>query len=212
MPGEPCEWELKRALLSSLRCSSGTHQRDPCLQASYCLYCHLAGPRGPQIGGEQGTGTESRTSTAASPEEWTRNSIKDKEGSRDAGEPWPLTLQWHCPLVLLQSGSKPLLTSQLHGPQEGFPHQPLGHCWSILGEKHLHCYTNPTSWAFSCHQPSCPAASRSRVAVRCHTAGMEEQHRARHWRPWPCRVPHISPVLAVLPKKVPSALTHVAQR
>lgn len=194
------------ALLSG--CSSGTHHRDPRLQASYCPYCHLAGPEGLQTGGEQGTGTESSTSAAASPEEWTRI-IKDKESSRDAGESRPLTLQWHCPLVLLQSGSKPLLTSQLHGPQEGFPHQPFGHCWSILGEKHLQCYTNPISWAF-CHQPACPAASRSRVAARCHTAGMGGQHRARHWRP--CRVPHISPVLAVLPEKVPSALTHVAQR
>ena len=53
-----------------------------------------------------------------------------------ATSPWarlPLTLQWHCPLVLLQSGSKPLFTSQLQGPQVGFPHQPFGHCWSILG-------------------------------------------------------------------------------
>lgn len=43
-----------------------------------------------------------------------------------------LTLQWHSPLVLLQSGSKPLLTSQLHGPHVGCPHQPRGQGWSIL--------------------------------------------------------------------------------
>lgn len=47
----------------------------------------------------------------------------------------PLTLQWHCPLVLLQSGSNPLAASQLQGPHVGFPHQPLGHCWSILQGK-----------------------------------------------------------------------------
>ena len=43
-----------------------------------------------------------------------------------------LTLHWHCPLVLLQSGSKPLLTAQWQGPHTGFPHQPLGHGRSIL--------------------------------------------------------------------------------
>lgn len=43
-----------------------------------------------------------------------------------------VTLQWHSPLVLLQSGSKPLLTSQLHGPHVGCPHQPRGQGWSIL--------------------------------------------------------------------------------
>lgn len=43
-----------------------------------------------------------------------------------------ITLQWHSPLVLLQSGSKPLLTSQLHGPHVGCPHQPRGQGWSIL--------------------------------------------------------------------------------
>lgn len=42
------------------------------------------------------------------------------------------TLQWQCPLVLLQFGSKPLFVSQWHGPQVGDPHQPLGHWWSIL--------------------------------------------------------------------------------
>lgn len=41
-------------------------------------------------------------------------------------------MQWHWPLVLLQSGSKPLLTSQLHGPHVGCPHQPRGQGWSIL--------------------------------------------------------------------------------
>lgn len=46
-----------------------------------------------------------------------------------------LTLQRHCPLVLLQSGSNPLAASQLQGPHVGFPHQPLGHCWSILQGK-----------------------------------------------------------------------------
>lgn len=63
--------------------------------------------------------------------------------NRDPGKSWAmspwaqllLTLQWHCPLVLLQSGSKPLFTSQLQGPQVGFPHQPFGHCWSILGRE-----------------------------------------------------------------------------
>lgn len=43
-----------------------------------------------------------------------------------------LTLHWHCPLVLLQSGSKPLPTAQWQGPHTGFPHQPLGHGRSIL--------------------------------------------------------------------------------
>lgn len=43
-----------------------------------------------------------------------------------------VTLQWHSPLVLLQSGSKPLLMSQLHGPHVGCPHQPRGQGWSIL--------------------------------------------------------------------------------
>lgn len=43
-----------------------------------------------------------------------------------------VTLQWHSPLVLLQSGSKPLPTSQLHGPHVGCPHQPRGQGWSIL--------------------------------------------------------------------------------
>lgn len=42
------------------------------------------------------------------------------------------TLQWQCPLLLLQLGSKPLSVSQSHGPQVGDPHQPLGHWWSIL--------------------------------------------------------------------------------
>lgn len=46
-----------------------------------------------------------------------------------------LTLHWHWPLVLLQSGSKPWLTAQWQGPQTGFPHQPLGHGRSILSGK-----------------------------------------------------------------------------
>lgn len=46
-----------------------------------------------------------------------------------------VTLQWHSPLVLLQSGSKPLLASQLHGPHVGCPHQPRGQGWSILRKK-----------------------------------------------------------------------------
>ena len=54
------------------------------------------------------------------------------QGPRAAG----LTLHWHCPLVLLQSGSKPLLTSQWQGPHTGFPQQPLGHGSSILLGNH----------------------------------------------------------------------------
>lgn len=97
--------------------------------------------------------------------------------SRAPGKPWatspwaqlPLTLQWHCPLVLLQSGSKPLFTSQLQGPQVGVPHQPFGHCWSILGREIpllLQPPNHQIPQAFSCHQPSCSAALRSRVALR----------------------------------------------
>lgn len=48
-----------------------------------------------------------------------------------------LTLHWHCPLVLLQSGSKPLPTAQWHGPHTGFPHQPLGHGRSILSGREM---------------------------------------------------------------------------
>lgn len=45
-----------------------------------------------------------------------------------------LTLQRHSPVVLLQSGSKPLVTSQLQGPQVGWPHHPRGHgCASLPG-------------------------------------------------------------------------------
>lgn len=52
--------------------------------------------------------------------------------SRGQGLGQAVTLQWHSPLVLLQSGSKPLLTSQLHGPHVGCPHHPRGQGWSIL--------------------------------------------------------------------------------
>lgn len=142
--------------------------------------------------------TQSSAQAAARPEKRTRH--------RQATSPraqLPLTLQWHCPLVLLQSGSKPLLTSQLHGPQLGFPHQPFGHCWSILG----------TETSSLLHRPYLPGLlpAAPRVAPRCRTAGMGEQHRARHRRPRPCCAPCISPVLAVLPEKVPCTLAHVAQ-
>lgn len=71
------------------------------------------------------------------------NGKKLKICLRSSGANWMLTrlavtLQWQCPLVLLQSGSKPLLVSQWHGPQVGDPHQPLGQWWSIL---HTHTHT-----------------------------------------------------------------------
>lgn len=56
-----------------------------------------------------------------------------------------LTLQWQCPFVLLQLGSKPLSASQSHGPHVGDPHQPLGHWWSIL-----HMWTDAATAEWVC--------------------------------------------------------------
>jgi hypothetical protein len=52
-----------------------------------------------------------------------------------------VTLQWQWPLVLLQSGSNPLLVLQWQGPHAGEPHQPRGHWWSIL-HRHAHTRTH----------------------------------------------------------------------
>lgn len=47
------------------------------------------------------------------------------------------TLQRHSPVVLLQSGSKPWVTSQLQGPHVGCPHHPRGHGCASLGTMEL---------------------------------------------------------------------------
>ena len=45
------------------------------------------------------------------------------------------TLQWHSPVVLLQSLWKPLFVSQSQGPHIGLPHQPWGHGFLTLSPK-----------------------------------------------------------------------------
>lgn len=67
-----------------------------------------------------------------------------------------LTLHWQCPLVLLQSGSKPLPTAQWHGPHTGFPHQPLGHGRSILSGSRWGVHTVDSEPEEACGDPSLP--------------------------------------------------------
>lgn len=74
----------------------------------------------------------------------------DRAGHHSGGSLGTLTLQWHSPLVLLQSGSKPLLTSQLHGPHVGCPHQPRGQGWSIL-QKDTQTGMSPHCYDISSH-------------------------------------------------------------
>lgn len=82
--------------------------------------------RGPRVGpSRQAWGTQGERRALVQVDACARPAPR---GPRAAG----LTLHWHCPLVLLQSGSKPLLTAQRQGPHTGFPHQPLGHGRSIL--------------------------------------------------------------------------------
>lgn len=134
--------------------------------------------------------------------------------SRAPGKPWatspwaqlPLTLQWHCPLVLLQSGSKPLFTSQLQGPQVGFPHQPFGHCWSILGRRNTSAVTTTKSPRPS--PPSSPAVQQLQGPgwhreVPGHIAKMRGQHRARHGGRGPALCPASHLCSQYCPKKFP---------
>lgn len=78
-----------------------------------------------------------------------------------------VTLHWHCPLVLLQSGSKPLLVSQWHGPQVGDPHQPLGHWWSILhAHRDTESLTQDRSDKREKHQLSNTACQKLLIALQ----------------------------------------------
>lgn len=90
----------------------------------------------------QRTALRSQDSKGSGPESGGRGQQAGKESQimareeckgQGSGVRAPHTLQWHCPSVWLQLGSKPLWTAQLQGPQVGLPHQPRGHCWSFLG-------------------------------------------------------------------------------
>lgn len=146
-PGRRWGQSSESPLGQHLRLAGGTPgaregQGFPDFQSPHCSHHHHARPGRLYRGGEHGSspGIQIQAHTAGPGQlpgfcGGTRNRIKNKPWSISHWQSCPLTLQWHCPLVLLQSGSKPLFTSQLQGPQVGFPHQPFGHCWSILGRE-----------------------------------------------------------------------------
>jgi hypothetical protein len=116
-----------------------------------------------------------------------------------------VTLQWHSPLVLLQSGSKPLLTSQLHGPHVGCPHQPRGQGWSILqrgpGRREL-TLPLPSGTALggpSAHSPDLTVWPKviwgTLAAVAVRSTGLAGTHRlVLTW----VQVTHISTVVTIV--------------
>ena len=126
-------------------------------------------------------------------------SISPAPPSPGSPRPAGLTLHWHCPLVLLQSASKPLLTAQWQGPHTGFPHQPRGHGRSILlghqivrgrcitalcGTRGMLAAWAPTGLDLGAPRPSGPlppAASTEDLSLSRARPSLQGPRSGRHW-------------------------------